>query len=156
MIPRMDVYGGWGGFLGLRLPASPDSLTLAQLRQASLRLPVTWAVNHAEFLRNAAGANLGPLLVRQGQSQPLKGTVALIGAGIANLIAAYELSRCGVAVTMFERRPQQEDVPHPFGGRLRTETLAGYPTEQGPKAFPSCSPLLWHYVWRVAVANGYT
>ena len=64
MIPRMDVYGGWGGFLGLRPTGSPASLTLGQLRRASLCLPDTWAVNHAEFLRDAGGADLGPLLKR--------------------------------------------------------------------------------------------
>ncbi|MDP9219739.1 MAG: hypothetical protein M3P23_04270, partial [Actinomycetota bacterium] len=91
MIPSMDMFGGWGGFLGVRVPDAKDALTVGELRKRSQRFPDTWAVDHASFLRDPAWNDLGPLLRRQDKSTPLMGTVALIGGGIANLIAAYEL-----------------------------------------------------------------
>jgi tryptophan 2-monooxygenase len=152
----MDAFGGWGGFLGVRASDPKDSMTVGELRRRTQRFPDTWAVDHASFLRSLTGNDLGPLLAKHIPSAQLKGSVALVGGGIANLIAAYELSRCGVEVTMFEQRAADPNTFHkPFGGRLMTDVRGGYVAELGAKAFPSSSPLLWHYVWRCAVSNGY-
>jgi tryptophan 2-monooxygenase len=157
VIPNMDVFGGWGGFLGVHAPDARDSLAVGELRRRTQRFPDTWAVDHASFLRSPGGNDTGPLLRRQDQSKALQGTVALIGGRIANLIAAYELSRCGVAVTMFEQRAgDSTSTTNPFGGRLWTDVRHGVVAELGAKAFPSSSPVFWHYVWRAAVSNGYT
>jgi NAD(P)-binding Rossmann-like domain len=154
VIPNMSAFGGWGGFLGVRpVPTPRAQLPLATLRQAAQRFPDTYSLDHAEFVRGPS-FDSGPLLQRTSNTA-LNGTVALIGGGIANLIAAYELSRCGVQVTLFEKRkagPKLQDKP--FGGRLITQDLHGLTAHLGAEAFAGRSPLFWHYVWRVGLANG--
>lgn len=52
--------------------------------------------------------------------------VAVIGAGIAGLAAAWEL-RQAAGVTVFD--------PDPAGGRIRTAPFRGLPVDEGPDAF---------------------
>ncbi len=52
--------------------------------------------------------------------------VAVVGGGIAGLVAAWEL-RGRAEVTVFE--------PERLGGKLRTEEFAGHPVDTGPDAF---------------------
>jgi oxygen-dependent protoporphyrinogen oxidase len=60
--------------------------------------------------------------------------VAVIGAGIAGLTAAYELTGADPAleVSVFE--------PGPLGGKLQTERFAGHAVDLGPDAFLTRTP----------------
>ncbi len=59
--------------------------------------------------------------------------VAVVGAGIAGLSAAYELHRRGAAVTVFETRPRA-------GGVLLTERTGGWTVEGGPDSILTMKP----------------
>ena len=154
----MAAFEGWSGFLGLPRPQGgrPPTLSVASLRRTIQRFPDTYSVDHASFVRGPNFEQLPPLLERKDTTKPVKGTVALIGGGIANLIAAYELSRCGVLVTMYEKYPATGPNINdkPFGGRLVSQTSGGFTAQLGADAFPARSPLFWHYVWRIGLANG--
>ena len=60
-------------------------------------------------------------------------TVAVAGAGLAGLAAAWELSRAGVTVALLdaERRP---------GGMVVTERRDGFVVEGGPDGFLAAEP----------------
>ncbi len=57
-------------------------------------------------------------------------SVAVIGAGITGLVAAYELKRQGVAVTLYEATGQA-------GGSIGTSLADGFLAEHGPNSFVS-------------------
>lgn len=155
MIPNMDLFDGWGGFLGFRDVHFPDSLTVRDLRRRSQRFPDTPTLFYNNFVINQLGSLRPPLLERKSANpKPLNASVAVIGSGIAGLISALELSRCGVKVTVFERAGDPTKGQRPFGGRLATDVRDGYVAELGAAAFPVQSPLVWHYVWRWAVSEG--
>src|SRR4029079_12381948 len=80
------------------------------------------------FVVTKSGAAAGPFLNRgSDNTKPIDGSVALVGGGIANLIAAYELSRCGVKVTLFEQQGVDPTKGQkPLGGRLSTDVKDGY------------------------------
>lgn len=160
MIPSMAAFGGWGGFLGLRAVLPLPALTLGQLRSCTQLFPDTASVEHAGFVRNPLKYTFTeqPLLVRPQGAPLLKTTVGLVGGGIANTIAAYELARAGVPFMMIDRTPKNPAKPGSLtlGGRLATTEAEGYVAELGAAAFPTASPLLWHYVWRWAVSTGMT
>lgn len=66
--------------------------------------------------------------------------VAIVGAGMAGLVAAYELMRMGLKPTVFESGE--------LGGRLRSRTFEGADTvvaELGAMRFPASSAGFWHY-----------
>ena len=54
-------------------------------------------------------------------------TIAIIGAGLTGLTAAYRLSQRGYAVEVFEQSPQT-------GGAIRTLRENGYVIEGGPNS----------------------
>jgi len=54
--------------------------------------------------------------------------VVIIGGGVAGLITAALLARCGSAVTLFEQSS------HEIGGRARTSVFEGFYFNQGPHA----------------------
>lgn len=54
--------------------------------------------------------------------------VAVVGGGVAGLVAARELALGGARVTLFEASAR-------FGGRIRRETVAGIPLDVGAEAF---------------------
>lgn len=59
--------------------------------------------------------------------------IAVVGAGIAGLSAAWDLSATpGVEVSVFD--------PGPPGGKLRTTLFAGRPVDEGPDAFLCRTP----------------
>ncbi|MFK3983768.1 flavin monoamine oxidase family protein [Micromonospora sp. NPDC050397] len=67
--------------------------------------------------------------------------VAVVGGGIAGLVAAYELMRLGLRPVVFEAEQ--------LGGRMRTATFPGYPgsvAELGAMRFPPSATTLFHYV----------
>lgn len=55
-------------------------------------------------------------------------SVAVVGAGITGLVAAYELRRRGVNVTLYEASEQT-------GGAIRTTHAKGFLAEHGPNSF---------------------
>lgn len=62
-------------------------------------------------------------------------TVAVVGGGIAGLMAAYRLHERGAAVTLFE----SGTAP---GGVIRSERIGGYLVEHGPNSIQARTPLL--------------
>lgn len=61
-------------------------------------------------------------------------SVVVIGAGITGLVAAYELKRRGVTVTVFEAGPRA-------GGSIGTSLADGFLAEHGPNSFVSSAPV---------------
>jgi 1-hydroxycarotenoid 3,4-desaturase len=57
-----------------------------------------------------------------------RGRVAIVGAGIAGLVAALELSRAGFDVRVFERQATP-------GGKMRQISAGGRPVDAGPTVF---------------------
>lgn len=60
-------------------------------------------------------------------------TVLVVGGGISGLVAAYELGRGGVPVTLIEASPR-------LGGKIGTEHIEGYAVERGPDSFLTAKP----------------
>ncbi len=61
-------------------------------------------------------------------------TVAVVGAGITGLVAAYALRRHGVNVTLYEASGYA-------GGAIRTTHAEGFLAEHGPNSFVSSAPV---------------
>ena len=67
--------------------------------------------------------------------------VAIVGAGMAGLVAAYELMKLGLKPVVYEASR--------MGGRLRSQSFAGAPgivAELGGMRFPASSTAFFHYV----------
>lgn len=67
--------------------------------------------------------------------------VAVIGAGIAGIVAAHELMKIGLKPVIYEVGR--------IGGRLRSEPFSAAPhvvAELGGMRFPSSGTALWHYI----------
>ncbi len=71
-----------------------------------------------------------PLTVERGEPR----SVVVIGAGITGLVAAYELKRLGVSVTLLEASGQA-------GGSIRTSLADGFLAEHGPNSFVTSAPV---------------
>ena len=61
-------------------------------------------------------------------------SVAVVGAGITGLVAAYELRRRGVNVTLYEATGHA-------GGAIRTSHTDGFLAEHGPNSFVTSAPV---------------
>ncbi|MFN8883466.1 protoporphyrinogen oxidase, partial [Gemmatimonas sp.] len=61
-------------------------------------------------------------------------SVAVVGAGITGLVAAYELRRRGVNVTLYEASGHA-------GGAIRTTHADGFLAEHGPNSFVTSGPV---------------
>ncbi|WP_373060398.1 protoporphyrinogen oxidase [Gemmatimonas sp.] len=61
-------------------------------------------------------------------------SVAVVGAGITGLVAAYELRRRGVNVTLYEASGYA-------GGAIRTSHIDGFLAEHGPNSFVTSAPV---------------
>lgn len=61
-------------------------------------------------------------------------SVAVVGAGITGLVAAYELRRLGIDVTLYEASPHA-------GGNIRTTHDDGFLAEHGPNSFVTSAPV---------------
>lgn len=83
---------------------------------------------------------MGSAVDRRGASEPPdieRGeprSVVVIGAGITGLVAAYELKRRGVPVTVFEAGSRA-------GGAIGTSLADGFLAEHGPNSFVSSAPV---------------
>src|SRR5665213_2910076 len=62
-----------------------------------------------------------------------RGRVVIVGAGISGLAAAYDLSRAGIAATVFDKQPRA-------GGVIDTRIAEGCTLECGPDSFLSAKP----------------
>jgi tryptophan 2-monooxygenase len=92
-----------------------------------------------DFLKNPAGIGSIPA-ARHGTE------VAIIGAGIAGIVAAYELMKLGL-------RPQIYEADR-IGGRMRSEPFKdgdGAFAELGAMRFPPSSTSLFHYIDKVGL-----
>ena len=76
-------------------------------------------------------------------------TVALVGGGIANIIAAYELSRVGIRCTVYEASDRTRRSPAQLSQRPNPTTWS----EEGAVRFPR-GGLMWHYVAQWVSARG--
>lgn len=83
---------------------------------------------------------MGSAVDRRGASEPPEiergepRSVVVIGAGITGLVAAYELKRRGVTVTVFEAGSRA-------GGAIGTSLADGFLAEHGPNSFVSSAPV---------------
>jgi uncharacterized protein with NAD-binding domain and iron-sulfur cluster len=77
----------------------------------------------------------------------VKGTVAVIGGGVAGLTAAHELAQRGFAVTVLE---QHERV----GGKARSSEVRGLPAEHGFRFFPGFYFHVPDTMGRIPAADG--
>ncbi|MDT9595357.1 NAD(P)/FAD-dependent oxidoreductase [Nocardioides zeae] len=73
--------------------------------------------------------------------------VGVVGAGLAGMVAAYELMDLGLRPVVYE--------PGQIGGRLRTHRFGGDGpvAEMGGMRFPSSSTTFFHYAERLGLAN---
>jgi monoamine oxidase len=72
--------------------------------------------------------------------------VAIVGAGVAGLVAAYELMKLGLKPIVYEASR--------IGGRLRSHTFAGTDgviAELGGMRFPASSAAFYHYVRKLGL-----
>lgn len=72
--------------------------------------------------------------------------VAVIGAGVAGIVAAYELMKLGLRPVLYESGQ--------LGGRLRSQTFEGTDgviAELGGMRFPASSTAFWRYVDRLGL-----
>ncbi len=74
--------------------------------------------------------NVAPTEADRGDNR----SVAVVGAGITGLVAAYELRRRGVNVTLYESSGHA-------GGAIRTTHADGFLAEHGPNSFVSSAPV---------------
>lgn len=74
--------------------------------------------------------------------------VAIVGAGIAGMVAAYELMKLGLRPVVYEASK--------IGGRLRSQAFegaGGVVAELGGMRFPVSSTAFWHYVNLLGLAS---
>ena len=77
--------------------------------------------------------------------------VAIVGAGAAGMVAAYELMRLGLKPVVYEAGR--------IGGRLRSQPFEGAEgviAELGGMRFPSSSTAFFHYLDRVGLETGHS
>ena len=87
-----------------------------------------------DWLRHPAG--LGGVPIRRHGTE-----IAVIGAGIAGMVAAYELMRLGLRPVVYEAGS--------IGGRMRSHSFDGHPgsvAELGAMRFPPAATTLFHYI----------
>ena len=74
--------------------------------------------------------------------------VAIIGGGLAGLVAAYELMKLGLKPVIYEAER--------LGGRLRSQAFSGYPeiiAELGAMRFPLSAKTFFHYVHKCGLST---
>lgn len=94
-----------------------------------------------EFLQHPAGLGRVP-------AEMLGTEVAVVGAGIAGIVAAYELMKLGLKPVLYEADR--------IGGRMRSEPFKdgdGAFAELGAMRFPPASTALFHYLDLVGLAT---
>ena len=140
MFPSLAALGGTLGLLGLREPGLLGSEDIGDLNRGYQRHIDSCPVDYAALMRDpSTGVADSPIATPVGSRPTAR--VALIGGGIANIIAAYELSRVGIKCTVYEANGY-------LGGRLLSNCIKTTSTawsEEGAVRFPR-GGLMWHYV----------
>ena len=148
MFPSLAALGGTLGLLGLREPELVGDGDVDWNNRGYQRHIDSCAVDYAALMRDPASGRADSPIATQVGGLPVL-TVALVGGGIANIIAAYELSRIGISCTLFEAQPT-------LGGRLVSflpqDTSTAW-AEAGAVRYPR-GGLTWHYVAQWARAAG--
>lgn len=72
--------------------------------------------------------------------------VVVVGAGVAGLVAAHDLARAGLRVTVLERAEH-------VGGRLRAAQLAGLPVELGAESFATRGGVVAELIGELGLAD---
>ena len=115
MFPSLAALGGTLGLLGLHEPELLGSEVLGNLNR---RLPAAHRQLSGRLRRLDARPGVRPSdsPIADLYDGPPTARVALVGGGIANIIAAYELSRIGIRCTVYEASAD-------LGGRLRSNPV---------------------------------
>ena len=119
------------------IPSLPDTETTAPVTVFGPDFPFAFD----EWIRHPAG--LGSIPAEHHGTE-----VAIIGAGMAGMVAAHELMRLGLRPVVYEASK--------IGGRLRSqrfEGAAGVIAELGGMRFPVSSTAFYHYVDRLGLAS---
>ena len=149
MFPSLAALGGTLGLLGLRERELVGDELLANLNRGYQRHIDCCPVDYAALMRDpSSGYDMDPV-AETSELGPPAAEVVLVGGGIANIIAAYELSRIGIRCTVLEASDR-------IGGRLRSDRLRDTSTawsESGAVRFPR-GGLMWHYVAQWVEAQG--
>src|SRR5882757_8817402 len=109
--------------------------------------PIDTLYDYVQFMRGGSEL-LHDTLIATLPKQLWNTPVAIIGAGAAGLVAAYELLKIGVSPVVFEANPQRiggRAYSQPFtdsDGEPSTTTFA----EMGAMRFPPSGKLFFHYV----------
>ena len=115
------------------LPSAPVDAPHADHRPITMIGP-DFPFGYDDYVRHPAGLGTVP--------DAAHGTeVAIVGAGLSGIVAAYELARMGLKPVVYEADR--------VGGRLRTERFDGHPdafAEMGAMRFPPSSTTLFHYI----------
>lgn len=77
---------------------------------------------------------------------PAKRHIAVVGGGVSGLVAAIELARAGVRVSIWERETT-------LGGRVRATELAGVAADMGAEAFASRGGAVACYLAELGLAK---
>jgi acyl-CoA synthetase (AMP-forming)/AMP-acid ligase II/acyl carrier protein len=121
--------------LGMRLAVEQLAVHPTPQRLARFLLDGLGLAYEAPATATGAGVEAAPWPVWR-RPTPAGSRVAIVGAGVAGLVAAHELARLGYRdVTLFEA----EDAP---GGKVRSVTVDGVTCELGGTFFSEASQLL--------------
>jgi lysine 2-monooxygenase len=115
------------------LPSAPVDAPHADHRPITMFGP-DFPFAYDDYVRHPAG--LGTIPPEHHGTE-----VAIVGAGLSGIVAAYELARLGLRPVVYEADR--------VGGRLRTERFDGHPeafAEMGAMRFPPSSTALFHYI----------
>ncbi|WP_072803329.1 flavin monoamine oxidase family protein [Rhodococcoides yunnanense] len=115
-------------------PVSPDSTTWDQQEPPLTMFGPDFPFAYDDYLAHPAGLGQVP-----GAAYGTE--VAVVGGGLAGMVAAYELMKLGLKPVVYESDQ--------IGGRMRSVPFDGYPgvvAEMGAMRFPPSSTALFHYL----------
>jgi tryptophan 2-monooxygenase len=104
-------------------------------------------------------AGKGTTLTRGPIPQGLQKRVAVIGAGVGGLCAAFELLKCGVVPTVFEAsnrlggRAWSKRFTEPSAARDGTEFQVDAFAELGSMRVPPCHKTFWQYIEQLGLGS---
>jgi lysine 2-monooxygenase len=121
-------------------------MTTATMLEEQLPAPVTafgpdFPFSYDDWLRHPAGRGSLP-------PEAHGATVAIVGAGVAGMVAAYELMELGLRPVLYETAR--------IGGRLRSHEFEGSDgiiAELGGMRFPASGTAFFHYADRVGLTS---